>query len=160
MSENKDMGMEKIELNDLLMEMVNEVLEEEGKGLGLQVEEVDVGIIVCPDSASEIIKSPEYKEEVKENVSLLVDMKVREVIMGLLNSVMIKLHINERREVCIKNYSIHEAEILESDLNASGMEIGEEKEKMLEEKSHQISEAVKAAIEQMMRRVVTLRKRM
>lgn len=160
MSENKDMSMEKIELNGLLMEMVNEVLEEEGKGLRLRVEEVDAGIIVCPDSTAEVIKSPAHKEDVKENTSLLIDMKVREVAKGLLNRVMIKLHINERREVWIKNHAVHEAEILESDLNSSGIEIGigEEREKMLEEKSHQISEAVKAALERIMRRVVALRK--
>jgi len=123
MSENKDMGMEKIELNDLLMEMVNEVLEEEGKGLGLQVEEVDAVIIVCPDSTVELTMSPAYKEDVKENTSLLIDMKVREVAKGLLNRVMIKLHINERKEVLIKSKGVHEAEILESDLNSSEMEI-------------------------------------
>jgi hypothetical protein len=45
-------------------------------------------------------------------------------------------------------------------LKSSGIEkgIGEETEKMLEKKSHQISGAVKAAIERMMRRVVALRK--
>jgi hypothetical protein len=164
MSENKDM-VEKIELNDLLIEMVNEVLEEEGKGLRLRVEEVDASIFVpTVTAADEVIKSPAYKEDVKENTSLLVDMKVREVAKGLLNGVLIKLHINERREVWIKNHGVHEAEILESDLNSSsseiekGIGIGKETEKMLEEKSHQISGAVKAAIERMMRRVVALRK--
>jgi hypothetical protein len=140
--------------------MVNEVLEEEGKGLRLRVEEGEVGVFVpSVTAAAEVIKSPAYKEDVKENTSLLVDMKVREVAKGLLNRVLIKLDINERREVWIKNHGVHEAEILESDLKSSGIEkgIGEEAEKMLEEKSHQISGAVKAAIERMMRRVVALR---
>jgi hypothetical protein len=161
MSKNKDISREKIELNELLIEMVNEVLEEEGKGLRLRVEEGEVGVFVpSVTAAAEVIKSPAYKEDVKENTSLLVDMKVREVAKGLLNRVLIKLDINERREVWIKNHGVHEAEILESDLKSSGIEkgIGEETEKMLEEKSHQISGAVKAAIERMMRRVVALRK--
>jgi len=46
---------------------------------------------------------------------------------------------------------------LESDLNSSG-KISEETKKMLEEKSHQISEAVRVALEQMMRRMIALRK--
>lgn len=85
MSENKDTGIEKIELNSLLMEMANEVLEEVGKGLRLRVEEVDAGIIISPDSPAEVIRSPAYKEDVKENTSLLMDTKVREVARGLLN---------------------------------------------------------------------------
>jgi len=163
MSENKDISREKIELNELLIEMVNEVLEEEGKGLRLRVEEVDAGVFVpSVTAAAEVIKSPAYKEDVKENTGLLVDMKVREVAKGLLNGVLIKLDINERREVWIKNHGVHEAEILESDLKSSGIEkgigIGEKAEKMLEEKSHQIAEAVKAALERMMKRAVALRK--
>jgi hypothetical protein len=141
--------------------MVNEVLEEEGKGLRLRVEEGEVGVFVpSVTAAAEVIKSPAYKEDVKENTSLLIDMKVREVAKGLLNRVLIKLDINERREVWIKNHGVHEAEILESDLKSSGIEkgIGEKAEKMLEEKSRQIAEAVKAALERMMKRAVTLRK--
>ena len=46
---------------------------------------------------------------------------------------------------------------MESDLNSSG-KISEETKKMLEEKSHQISEAVRVALEQMMRRMIALRK--
>ena len=127
MSENNT-SVEKVDLSILLMEMANEVLEEEGKGLRLRVEEVNAGIIVCPDSSAEVIKSPAYKEDIKENTSLLIDTKVREIMKGLLNRVLIKLHINERKEVLIKSRGVHEAEILESDLNSSG-KISEETKK-------------------------------
>ena len=45
MSENNT-SVEKVDLSILLMEMANEVLEEEGKGLRLRVEEVNAGIII------------------------------------------------------------------------------------------------------------------
>ena len=45
MSENNT-SVEKVDLGILLMEMVNEVLEGEGKGLRLRVEEVNAGIII------------------------------------------------------------------------------------------------------------------
>ena len=45
-----------------------------------------------------------------------IDMKVRETVNKLLNRVMVRLHINGRREALIKNQRVHEAEILESDL--------------------------------------------
>lgn len=76
-------------------------------------------------------------------------MKVREAVTGLLNRVMIRLHINERREVLIKNKGVHEAEILESDLE--DRKSRKEREKILKEKSHQMSEAVKVALERIMR---------
>lgn len=149
MSENKDTSMEKIELNDLLKVMMNEILGAEGsEKLKLRVEEVDAGIFVSPVVAIEFIKSPMYKEDVKENTGMLIDMKVREAVKGLLNRVMIKLHINERREVLIKNQGVHEVEILKSDLE--GVKLREERERILEEKSHQISKAVKVAIERIM----------
>ena len=64
MSENNT-SVEKVDLSILLMEMTNEVLEEEGKGLRLRVEEVNAGIIVRSDSSAEVIKSPAYKEDIK-----------------------------------------------------------------------------------------------
>jgi len=141
--------MEKIELNDLLMEMMNEILGEEGsEKLKLRVEEVDAGIFVSPVATVELIKSPAHMEDVKENTGMLIDMKVRDVVKGLLNRVMIRLHINERKEVLIKNQGVHEAEILESDLE--DVKLRKEREKILEEKSHQISEAVTVAIERIM----------
>jgi len=45
MNENNT-SVEKVDLSILLMEMANEVLEEEGKGLRLRVEEVNAGIII------------------------------------------------------------------------------------------------------------------
>ncbi len=143
------MGMEKIVLNDLLMEIVNEVLEEEGKGLKLlRVEEVDVGILICPDGTLELIKSPAYKDDVRENTGMLIDMKVREVVNGLLNKVLIRLHINERREVVIKNKGVHEAEILDSEFK--DIELRKELEKILEGRSNTTSRAVKIALERIM----------
>ena len=50
----------------------------------------------------------------KENTGMQIDMKVRETVNKLLNRVMVRLHINERREVLIKNQRVHEAEILVS----------------------------------------------
>jgi len=148
MSESKDA--EKAGLNDLLKEITNGILEEEKwKVPRLRVEEVDTGIFVSPVAAVELMKSPARKEDMKENTGLLVDMKVREVVKGLLNRLVIRVHINERREVLIKNKRVHEAEILDSDLK--GIKIGKEREKMLEEKSNRISEAVKAALERLMR---------
>lgn len=52
----------------------------------------------------------------KENTGMQIDMKVRETVNKLLNRVMVRLHINGRREALIKNQRVHEAEILESDL--------------------------------------------
>ena len=149
MSQNEDMSMEKIVLNDLLMEIVNEVLEEEGEGLKLlRVEEVDVGILICPDGTLEVIKSPVYKDDVRENTGMLIDMRVREVVKGLLNRVLIRLHINERREVVIKNKGVQEAEIL--DIEFKDIELRKELEKILEGKSNTTSEAVKVALERIM----------
>lgn len=142
--------MEKIELNDLLMEIVNGILGEEGsEKLKLRVEEVDAGIFVSPVAATELIKSPAHMEDVKENTGMLIDMKVRDVVRGLLNRMLIRLHINERREVLIKNQGVHEAEILESDLE--DVKLRKEREKILEEKSNTMSEAVKVAFERIMR---------
>lgn len=149
MSENKDKDVENTELNEVLKGMMNEILEVEGsEKLKLRVEEVDAGIFVSPVAAIELIKSPVHSEDVKENTGILIDMKVREVMKGLLNRVLVRLHINERREVLIKNQGVHEAEILESDLE--DVKLKKEREKILEEKSSQMSEAVKAALERIM----------
>ena len=147
---NEDKGAEKAGLNELLRVIMNGILEvEKGKGLKLRVEEVDTGIFVSPVAAAEVMKSPAHREDIKENTGMLIDMKVKEVVKGLLNRLVIRAHINERREVLIKNKGVHEAELLESDLK--GIKIGEEKEKMLEEKANRISEAVKEALERIMR---------
>ncbi len=148
MSEKK--GAEKAGLNNALKEIMNGILEgEEGtEKLKLQVEEMDTGIFVSPVVAVELIKSPAYKEDVKENTGMLIDMKVREVVKGLLSRMLMRLHINERREVVIKNKGVHEAEILESDLN--DFKPRKECEEILEEKTNKVSKAVKAALERIM----------
>lgn len=146
---SEDNGAEKAGLNNLLKEITNGILEEEeGKRFKLRVEEVDTGIFVSPIAAVEVMKSPAYKEDMKENTGMLIDMKVKEVVKGLLDRLVIRVQINERREVLIKNKGVHEAEILESDLK--GIKIEKEREKILEEKSNRISEVVKAALERIM----------
>lgn len=147
---NEESGAEKGELNDVLSEILNRILEEEegNEKLKLRVEKVDTGIFVSPIAGAELIKSPVYKEDVKENTGMLIDMKVREVVKGLLNRVLIRLHINERREVLIKNHGVHEAEILDSDLE--DIKLRKEREEILKAKSHQMSEAVRVALERIM----------
>ncbi len=149
MSEKK--GVEKAGLNNELKEIMNGILEgEEGtEKLKLRVDKVETGIFVSPVVAVELIKSPAYKEDVKENTGMLIDMKVREVVKGLLSRMLMRLHINERREVVIKNKGVHEAEILESDLN--DFKLRKECEEILEEKTNRVSKAVKVALERIMR---------
>ncbi|MGB2728134.1 MAG: winged helix-turn-helix domain-containing protein [Halobacteriota archaeon] len=146
--------MEKIELNYLLKGLLNEILEE---GTGLRVEEVDAGIFVSPTGIAEYIKSYPYAEDVEENMGMLINVKVREIANELLNRVMIRLQINERMRVLIKSKDVQEAEILNSDLEEG--ELGEEREKMLEQKTNRIAEAVKASLEWIMRSRVDLKRR-
>lgn len=146
--------MEKIELNYLLKGLLNEILEE---GTGLRVEEVDAGIFVSPTGIAEYIKSYPYAEDVEENMGMLINVKVREIANELLNRVMIRLQINERMRVLIKSKDVQEVEILNSDLEEG--ELREEREKMLEQKTNRIAEAVKASLEWIMRSRVDLKRR-
>ena len=146
--------MEKIELNYLLKGLLNEILEE---GTGLRVEEVDAGIFVSPTGVTEYIKSYPYAEDIEENTGMLINVKVRETANELLNRVMIRLQINERMRVLIKSKDVQEVEILNSDLEEG--ELGEEREKMLEQKTNRIAEAVKASLEWIMRSRVDLKRR-
>lgn len=148
------MEMEKVELNYLLKGILNEILEE---GTGLRVEEVDAGIFVSPTETTEFIKSYPYAEDVKENTGMLINMKVREIANELLDRVMIRLQINERKRVLIKSREIQEAEILNSDLE--GGELEEEQKKMLELKTNKIAEAAKIALEWIIRSRVDLKRR-
>jgi len=146
--------MEKIELNYLLKGLLNEILEE---GTGLRVEEVDAGIFVSPTGIAEYIKSYPYAEDVEENMGMLINVKVKEIANELLNRVMIRLQINERMRVLIKSKDVQEVEILNSDLEEG--ELREEREKMLEQKTNRIAEAVKASLEWIMRSRVDLKRR-
>ncbi|MGB2841233.1 MAG: winged helix-turn-helix domain-containing protein [Halobacteriota archaeon] len=146
--------MEKIELNYLLKGLLNEILEE---GTGLRVEEVDAGIFVSPTEITEYIKSYPYAEDIEENMGMLINVKVKEIANELLNRVMIRLQINERMRVLIKSKDVQEVEILNSDLEEG--ELGEEREKMLEQKTNRIAEAVKASLEWIMRSRVDLKRR-
>ena len=135
------------ELNDLLKELMNGILEEDNENPKLRVEEVDTGIFVSPAEATELIRAPVAKGDVKANTGMLVEMEVREV-EGLLNRVLIRLHINDRKEVEIRNRGVHEAEILKSD--TVDAKLKEERERLLEEKSSIMSRAVKVALERIM----------
>lgn len=146
--------MEKIELNYLLKGLLNEILEE---GTGLRVEEVDAGIFVSPTGIAEYIKSYPYAEDVEENMGMLINVKVKEIANELLNRVMIRLQINERMRVLIKSKDVQEVEILNIDLEEG--ELREEREKMLEQKTNRIAEAVKASLEWIMRSKVDLKRR-
>lgn len=143
---NEKEGAGKAGLNDALKEIMNGILEEGNEKL--RVEEVDTGIFVCPIVNVEHIKSPAYKEDLKKNTGMLVDIKVREVIDGLLNGVLMWLHINGRREVEIKRRAIDEVEIRESDLNDS--KLRKDWDKIQEEKTNKVSRVVKVALEQIM----------
>jgi len=134
------------ELNNILKELMNGILEEDNENPKLRVEDVDTGIFVSPVAATELIKSPVAKEDVRENTGMLVEMKVR--VEGLLNRVLIRLHINDRREVEIRNRGVHEAEILKGDM--VDVKLKEERERMLEEKSSIMSRTVKVALERIM----------
>ncbi len=146
--------MERIELNSLLKGILNEILEER---TGLRVEDVDAGIFVSPTETIEFIKSYAYAEDVKENTGMLINTKVREVVNGLLHRVMIRLQINERKRVLIKSKEVQKAEILKNDCEEG--ELVEEQEKMLELKTNKIAEAVKIALEWIMRSTIDLKRR-
>ncbi len=76
---NEKEGAEKAGLNNALKEIVNGILEGEEGSEKLRVEEVEIGIFVSPVVNVELIKSPAYKEDVKEYTGMLIDMKVRGV---------------------------------------------------------------------------------
>ncbi len=145
-SENSSKG----DLNNILKDLMNGILEEEASSYNLKllVEAVDTGIFVSPGATMELIKSPVTKDDVRENIGMLIEMKVREVMGGLLNRVLIRLHINARREVEIRNRGVHEAEILEGDVEDNRLR--EDRVQILEEKSTVMSRTVKLALERIM----------
>ncbi len=146
--------MEKIDLNYLLKTLMNEILEE---GAGLRVEEVDTGIFVSPSESTEFIKPYPYAEDVKVNTEMLINMKVREIANELLNRVIIRLKINERKRVLIKSKEVQEAEILNTDLEEG--KLREEREKMLMQKANRTAKSVKTALEWIIRSRVDLKRR-
>ncbi len=137
-------------LNDILKDLMNGILEEEAgnENLKLLVEAVDTGIFVSPGATMELIKSPITREDVRENIGMLIEMKVREVMGGLLNRILIRLHISASREVEIRNRGVHEAEILGDDVEDSSLK--EDRVRILEEKSTVMSRTVKLALERLM----------
>ncbi len=148
------MGVENISehelLNNLLKELMNCILEEEvdNNNLKLLVEAVDTGIFVSSGATTELIKSLVRKDEVREDIGMLIEMNVREVMEGLLNNVLIRLHINASREVKIDNSGVHEAEILENDIEDNKLK--EARVRILEDKTTVISGTVKLALERLM----------
>ncbi|MHC1636054.1 MAG: hypothetical protein ACXQTS_05485 [Candidatus Methanospirareceae archaeon] len=134
-------------LDELLLVIVNEILDKEGvkRGLRMRVEEIDAGVFASPVVTTEVIKTPIQEGDLRENTGMLVDVKVREVADGLLNKIMIKLHIDDRREVLISGKEVYESEILEGDVK--GGRLGRERRRLFEEKADILSKAVKTAIE-------------
>jgi hypothetical protein len=149
----------KADFNAVLREIMNETLElEEGNGkLTLYVEEVDMGIFIYPDNqlmdfpddCLGYLAYPVYKEDLTEDASLLVEILVNDVAGGLLSKMLMRLHLNENREVEIKNKTIYETEILGRDLKT----VKQRKacEEMLKEKTNMLARVLKGALELIMR---------
>jgi len=150
---------EKADFNSLLQEIMNTTLEsEKGNGkLTLCVEDVDMGIFIYPDDV--LVDSsyydlgdlvyPVYTEDLTVDASLLAELIVREDTGGLLSKMLMRIYINEKREVEIKNRAIYETEISERDLKT--LEQRKAVEEMLEDKTNVLAEVMKGALERIMK---------
>lgn len=156
MSERLDT--EKADFNEVLRELLTAALES-AKGsekFKLHVEDAEAGLVIynediladCPENLLEDIVYPVYQEDLKEDAILLVDMDVRDVVQGLLSKMLIRVYINDNREVEIKHNTIYEAEVSARDL--ADVKLRGACEELLEEKANVISKVLKAAIVQMM----------
>jgi hypothetical protein len=135
-------------VDEKLKTMVNEILAGVKTQSEFHVESLDIGIFVSPMATDELIKSPIDMEDLKENTGILVDLNVMEVTRGLLNRVMVRLHIDARKKIMIKNHGTHEAEIERCDVNETHL-TGETKN-LLHEKSRITAEAVKGVLDRIM----------
>lgn len=157
-------GAEKAGLCAVLEGIINGILDSGGGAAEkptLRVEEVDMGVLVYPDDmlegdqegvieeTVEEIAYPVYKEDLVVDAHLLADIIVRDVAHGLFSNVLIRLHINERREVVVQNKEVYEAEVLASEIMT--VKQREECEATLEAESMMISDTLKVALEQIMR---------
>jgi hypothetical protein len=151
-------GAEKADFNSLLQETMNAALELEkgSEKLALYIEDVDIGIFIYPDDIlfdscyydlGDLVY-PVYTEDLSVDASLLAELIVREDTCGLLSKVLMQLHINENREVEIKNKVISETEIFERDFMTAKQR--KAVEEILEEKTNVLAEVLKGALEQIM----------
>ncbi len=149
---------EKADFNEQLKRLINNALKsrEGNDTVRLCVEDIDAGVLIYPDdvfedSPDDILEDiayPVYKEDLTVDATLLIDLLVREDVRGLLSKMLVRLCINEDREVVIKNKVIYESEILARDLQSS--EAKRACEKILSEKANMMSEVVRVALEQIM----------
>lgn len=149
-------GAEKADFNRVLQGMMNAVFEAQGGNgkLTLCVEDLDMGIFLYPDDrlvdfieeeyAGDLVY-PVYTEDLAVDASLLAEMLVREDAGGLISKVLMRLHINENREVEIKNKAIYETEILGRDITSATQR--KAVEEMLEEKTNVLAAVLKGALE-------------
>lgn len=152
-------GAEKADFNSLLQEIMNTTLaSEKGNGkLTLCVEDVDMGIFIYPDDV--LVDSsyydlgdlvyPVYTEDLTVDASLLAELIVREDARGLLSKMLMRIYINEKREVEIKNRAIYETEIVGRDITTARQR--KAVEEMLEEKTNVLAEVMKGALERIMK---------
>ncbi len=138
---------------------MNATFEAEGGNgkLTLRVEDLDMGIFVYPDDM--LVDScyydlgdlvyPVYTEDLTVDASLLAELLVREDAGGLISKVLMRLHINENREVEIKNKAIYETEIVGRDITS----VTQRKavEEMLEERANVLAAVLKGALERLMK---------
>jgi hypothetical protein len=135
-------------VDEKLKRMVNEILAGEKTQSKFHIESLDIGMFVSPMATHELIKSPIDMEDLKENTGILVDLNVMEVTRGLLNRVMVRLHVDARKKIMIKNHGTHEAEIERCDVNEE--HLTDETKNLLYEKSRTTAEAVKRALDRIM----------
>jgi hypothetical protein len=151
---------EKADFNCVMRDLVNATLDAEEKNtkFALRVEEVDIGIFIHHDERlADFLEEegvgdlvyPVYKEDLTVDASLLAELIVREITGGSLSKVMVRIYINEDREVEIKNRVIYETEIVGRELKTAKQR--KAVEKMLEEKANVLTAVVKGAIERITR---------
>jgi hypothetical protein len=153
------LDVEKADFNSVLRGIMNETLEsEEGCGKHtLCVEDIDMGIFVYPDDmfadslyyGSGDLVYPVYTDDLTVDASLLAELIVREDAGGLLSKVLMRVYINENREVEIKNKAIYETEIVGRDITTARQR--KAVEEMLEEKTNVLADVFKGALERLMK---------
>jgi hypothetical protein len=153
------MDVEKADFNSALRGIMNATFEAEGGNgkLTLRVEDLDMGIFAYPDDM--LVDScyydlgdlvyPVYTEDLTVDASLLAELLVREDAGGLISKVLMRLHINENREVEIKNKAIYETEIVGRDITTARQR--KAVEEMLEERANVLAAVLKGALERLMK---------
>ncbi len=129
--------------DEKLRKMINEMLRNQSQ-VRLHVDEIDVGLFVSPAATTELIKTPVYVDEIKENIGMLIDLKVREDTTGLSNKVVMRMCIDEDGKVKIRNSNVHEAEIMEEDVHDG--KLSNDREEILSRKEEICSRVVMEAM--------------